>query len=76
MKCCIMYSSEVCSGNMCLDKRALQATWASRARAKMLLHVQTRAEPCRHGTYIEPRVCVAIRRGCVHAQREMGPMRP
>ena len=44
MKCCIMYSSEVCSGNMCLDKRALQATWASRARAKMLLHVQTRAD--------------------------------
>ena len=50
MKWCIMYSSEVSSGIMCLDKRAVQATWASPARAEMLLHVQTRAEPCKHGT--------------------------
>ena len=40
------------SGNMCLDKRAVQATWASRARAEMPLHVQTRAEPSTHGTYM------------------------
>ncbi len=67
-----MVHNEVSSGNMCLDKRAVQATWASRARAEMLFHVQTRAEPSKHGTYICNH---AIRRPYVllrTCQREMG----